>query len=226
MKRYNHTNFVRTKKGDDDMVEYRQRSFYEITIKRGLDWIFSTLLIIILSPLLGGIAVWIKLDDPDGKILFRQTRVGQNGSLFTIYKFRSMKTGTPNIPTAEFVNPESFITRSGRFLRKSSLDELPQLFNVWKGEMSFVGPRPLIPDDKYVLQLRHQSGVESVLPGITGLAQVNGRDEISNDAKAYFDAKYVQNLNLKFDTKIILKTVVNVIRSKGVHEGKKQNKYF
>ena len=135
------------------MIERRQRSLYESAIKRGLDWVFSSCLIVTLSPLLGAIALWVKTDSK-GDILFRQERIGKDGQPFVIYKFRSMKTGTPNVATAKFENPENYITRSGKILRKLSLDELPQLFNVWKGEMSFIGPRPLIPAEKKVLHLR------------------------------------------------------------------------
>ncbi len=131
-----------------------------------------------------------------------------------------MKMGTPNVATAEFENPEDYITKSGRILRKLSLDELPQLFNVWKGDMSFVGPRPLIPDEKYVLQLRHRNGAERVLPGITGLAQVNGRDELKADEKAYWDGEYANKVDFLLDTKIFFKTFFDVLQSKGIHEGK------
>lgn len=203
----------------DNVIEHRQQSIYARKVKRGLDWLLSSALIVSLSPLLGGIALWVKADSK-GDVLFRQTRIGKDGTPFTIYKFRSMKMGTPNVATAEFENPEDYITKSGRILRKLSLDELPQLFNVWKGDMSFVGPRPLIPDEKYVLQLRHRNGAERVLPGITGLAQVNGRDELKADEKAYWDGEYANKVDFLLDTKIFFKTFFDVLQSKGIHEGK------
>ena len=203
----------------DNVIEHRQQSIYARKVKRGLDWLLSSALIVSLSPLLGGIALWVKADSK-GDVLFRQTRIGKDGTPFTIYKFRSMKMGTPNVATAEFENPEDYITKSGRILRKLSLDELPQLFNVWKGDMSFVGPRPLIPDEKYVLQLRHRNGAERVLPGITGLAQVNGRDELKADEKAYWDGEYANKVDFLLDTKIFFKTFFDVLQSKEIHEGK------
>lgn len=203
----------------DNVIKHRQQSIYARKVKRGLDWLLSSALIVSLSPLLGGIALWVKADSK-GDVLFRQTRIGKDGTPFTIYKFRSMKMGTPNVATAEFENPEDYITKSGRILRKLSLDELPQLFNVWKGDMSFVGPRPLIPDEKYVLQLRHRNGAERVLPGITGLAQVNGRDELKADEKAYWDGEYANKVDFLLDTKIFFKTFFDVLQSKGIHEGK------
>lgn len=203
----------------NNVIKNRQRSLYERKVKRSLDWIASSTLIVLLSPLFALIFFCIKADSK-GSILFRQTRVGKNGNPFVIYKFRSMKMGTPNVATAEFENPEDYITKSGRILRKLSLDELPQLFNVWKGDMSFVGPRPLIPDEKYVLQLRHRNGAESVLPGITGLAQVNGRDELKADEKAYWDGEYANKVDFLLDTKILFKTFFDVLQSKGIHEGK------
>lgn len=204
----------------DNLIGYKKRSPYEVIVKRGFDFFFSSVLIVVLLPILGIIALLVKLDDPKGTVLFRQTRIGRNGVHFVIYKFRSMKTETPNVATAKFENPENYITRFGKILRKSSLDELPQLFNVWKGEMSFIGPRPLIPDEEYVLNIRHQNGAENVLPGITGLAQVNGRDEISNDDKARLDGEYAQKICLILDMKIFFKTIFDVIRSKGIREGK------
>lgn len=121
--------------------------------------------------------------------------------------------------TSEFDTALTYITRSGRIMRKLSLDELPQLFNVIKGEMSFIGPRPLIPKEEHVLRLRHANGAESVAPGITGLAQVRGRDEVTDDQKAVYDGEYVANLSFKEDFLIMFKTVVDVLQSRGVHDG-------
>ena len=168
---------------------------------------------------MGILAVWIKLDSK-GPILFKQQRVGKDGNLFTIYKFRSMSDDAPHqMATSEFSSAQSYITRSGRIMRKASLDELPQLFNVIKGEMSFIGPRPLIPKEKEVLELRHANGAEQVLPGITGLAQVRGRDEVTDIEKAGYDGEYAQNISFLHDIKIIFKTFCDVIQSRGIHDG-------
>lgn len=147
---------------------------YQTKVKRGLDLVFAVLLVICLSPIMLGLTIWIKLDSK-GPVLFRQERVGRNGEQFTIYKFRSMSDDAPHqMATSEFDSALSYITRSGRIMRKLSLDELPQLFHVIKGEMSFIGLRPLIAKEEYVLQLRRANGAEDVTPGITGLAQVRG----------------------------------------------------
>lgn len=192
---------------------------YQTKIKRSLDLIFGGILIVCLSPIMLGLAIWVKLDSK-GPILFKQERVGRNGELFTIYKFRSMSNDAPHqMATSEFDTALTYITRSGRIMRKLSLDELPQLFNVIKGEMSFIGPRPLIPKEEHVLRLRHANGAESVAPGITGLAQVRGRDEVTDDQKAVYDGEYVANLSFKEDFLIMFKTVVDVLQSRGVHDG-------
>lgn len=170
---------------------------------------------------MGILAVWIKLDSK-GPILFKQQRVGKCGKLFTIYKFRSMSDDAPHqMATSEFSSAQSYITRSGRIMRKASLDELPQLFNVIKGEMSFIGPRPLIPKEKEVLELRHANGSEQLLPGITGLAQVRGRDEVTDVEKAGYDGEYAQSISFWYDAKIIFKTFFDVIQSRGIHDGNK-----
>lgn len=153
----------------------RINQIYRTTIKRIFDAFFGVLLLICLLPLMLVLAIWIKLDSK-GPVLFKQERVGRNGKRFTIYKFRSMSDDAPHqMATSEFDTALGYITRSGQLMRKTSLDELPQLVNVVKGEMSFIGPRPLIPKEKNVLRLRHANGAESLAPGITGLAQVRGR---------------------------------------------------
>ncbi|UTF47662.1 sugar transferase [Limosilactobacillus fermentum] len=191
---------------------------YRTTIKRILDTFFGVLLLICLSPLMLVLAIWIKLDSK-GPVLFLQERVGRNGEPFTIYKFRSMSDDAPHqIATSEFGSALSYITRSGRIMRKLSLDELPQLFNVIKGEMSFIGPRPLIAKEEYVLQLRRANGAEDITPGITGLAQVRGRDEVTDDQKAAYDGEYAKDLSFKEDCSILFKTVAGVVQSRGVHD--------
>lgn len=192
---------------------------YRTTVKRILDAFFGVLLLICLSPLMLVLAIWIKLDSK-GPVLFKQERVGRNGKRFTIYKFRSMSDDAPHqIATSEFGSALSYITRSGRIMRKLSLDELPQLFNVIKGEMSFIGPRPLIAKEEYVLQLRRANGAEDITPGITGLAQVRGRDEVTDDQKAAYDGEYAKDLSFKEDCSILFKTVADVVQSWGVHDG-------
>lgn len=192
---------------------------YQMKVKRDLDLLFAVLLVICLSPIMLGLAIWIKLDSK-GPVLFRQERVGRNGEPFTIYKFRSMSDNAPHqMATSEFDSALSYITRSGRIMRKLSLDELPQLFNVIKGEMSFIGPRPLIAKEEYVLQLRRANGAEDVTPGITGLAQVRGRDEVTDDQKAAYDGEYAKDLSFKEDCSILFKTVADVVQSRGVHDG-------
>ncbi|MRI08680.1 sugar transferase [Limosilactobacillus reuteri] len=197
-------------------------SWYRDICKRFFDFAFSLIGIILLAIPMMIIALIIKIDSPHEKILFRQKRVGKNNQVFTILKFRSMRQDAPHeIATKDFENPEAYITPVGKFLRKASLDELPQLFNVFKGDMSIVGPRPLIPKEKKVLKMRTEYGANKVLPGITGLAQVHGRDEITDENKASYDGKYALNMSILLDFSIILKTIFDVVRSKGIREGKK-----
>jgi O-antigen biosynthesis protein WbqP len=200
--------------------EHWSNRVYQTKIKRSLDFIFGGILIVCLSPIMLGLAIWVKIDSK-GPVLFKQERVGQDGNLFIIYKFRSMSNDAPHqMATSEFDTAPAYITRSGRVMRKLSLDELPQLFNVIRGEMSFIGPRPLILKEEHVLHLRHANGAESVAPGITGLAQVHGRDEVTDDQKAAYDGEYVANLSFKEDFLILFKTIVDVLQSRGVHDGK------
>ncbi|MCT2875513.1 sugar transferase [Limosilactobacillus fermentum] len=198
----------------------RINQIYRTTIKRIFDAFFGVLLLICLSPLMLVLAIWIKLDSK-GPVLFKQERVGRNGKRFTIYKFRSMSDDAPHqMATSEFDTALSYITRSGQLMRKTSLDELPQLVNVVKGEMSFIGPRPLIPKEKNVLRLRHSNGAESLAPGITGLAQVRGRDEVTDTQKADYDGEYASNVTLRGDFLILVETVLAVLARRGVHDGK------
>ncbi|RGU50444.1 sugar transferase [Limosilactobacillus fermentum] len=193
---------------------------YRTTIKRIFDAFFGVLLLICLSPLMLVLAIWIKLDSK-GPVLFKQERVGRNGKRFTIYKFRSMSDDAPHqMATSEFDTALSYITRSGQLMRKTSLDELPQLVNVVKGEMSFIGPRPLIPKEEKVLRLRHANGADGVAPSITGLAQVRGRDEVTDVQKANYDGEYANNISFVGDFAILVKTFTDVLQSRGVHDGK------
>lgn len=200
----------------------KENSFrwYRDFLKRGIDIVISIMAIIVLGVPMIVIAICIKKDDPHAKIWFRQKRVGKNNKLFTIYKFRSMSDNAPHqMSTEEFSNSQEYITKIGKLLRKSSLDELPQLFNVLKGEMSLIGPRPLIPKERMILELRDRLGANAVLPGITGLAQVHGRDELNDKQKAEYDSKYTHNISFILDLKIFLKTIFDVVQSKGIHDG-------
>lgn len=192
-------------------------------LKRFFDIILSLVAIIVFSWLLIIIAIAIVVEDK-GNILFKQKRIGKNKKEFYIYKFRTMKVSTPkDVPTHLLDNPESYITKIGGFLRKTSLDELPQLFNILKGDMSIVGPRPALWNQFDLIELRDKNGSNSVRPGLTGWAQVNGRDELPIDVKAGFDGEYIKKMSIVFDIKIILMTVVSVFTSKGVREGRNES---
>ena len=215
---------VSSEKDNDNENEVEQSfKWYRDFFKRGFDIFFSLIAIIILAIPMMIIALWIKIDSPHEKVLFKQERIGINNVPFTILKFRSMRDDAPHqMATENFENPEVYITRVGKILRKTSMDELLQLFNVLKGDMSIVGPRPLIPKEKYVLKLRDEYGANKILPGITGLAQVHGRDQVTDENKASYDGKYALNVSLLLDASIIMKTVSDVVRSRGVREGKKK----
>ena len=216
---------VSSEKDNDNENEVEQSfKWYRDFFKRGFDIFFSLIAIIILAIPMMIIALWIKIDSPHEKVLFKQERIGINNVPFTILKFRSMRDDAPHqMATENFENPEMYITRVGKILRKTSLDELPQLLNVLKGDMSIVGPRPLIPKEKYVLKLRDECGANKILSGITGLAQVHGRDQVTDENKASYDGKYALNVSLLLDASIILKTVSDVVRSRGVREGKRKS---
>lgn len=187
-------------------------------MKRIFDFTVSLILIILLAPVFLLLALII-LIDAGFPVIYKQYRVGKDNKLFYVYKFRTMKTDTRIAATAELTEADSCITKSGRILRKTSLDELPQLFNVLKGEMSFVGPRPLIPEEKEIRKLRADYGVYAVKPGITGWAQVNGRDDLSIEEKALFDKEYVEKQSFWFDIKILFMTVSVVLKREGISEG-------
>ncbi len=192
-------------------------------IKRFLDLILSLIAIIGLSWLLIIIAVAIKIED-GGNILFKQKRIGLDKKEFYIYKFRTMKTTTPkDVPTHLLENPESYITAVGKFLRKSSLDELPQLFNIIKGEMSIVGPRPALWNQFDLIAERDKYGANNVVPGLTGWAQVNGRDELPIPVKSKYDGEYVERMSFLFDVYIIIRTVFSVFKAEGVQEGRHED---
>lgn len=176
--------------------------------------------LIILSPVFLIIALLIKLESK-GPVFFKQERIGKDNINFMIYKFRSMRTDTPDVPTHLLDDPEIFITKVGKFLRKTSLDELPQFINIIKGEMLFVGPRPALYNQYDLRDLRTEKGVQTLLPGVTGWAQVNGRDELEIPDKVEFDRQYLQYKSVIFDMQILFLTVLKVFKSEGVVEGKK-----
>ncbi|OAM70409.1 capsular biosynthesis protein [Aerococcus loyolae] len=190
-----------------------------LKVKRVIDFILALISLIILSPLFLLIALWIKLDSK-GPVFFKQKRIGKNRDFFYIYKFRSMPSETPaDMPTHLLNNPVAFITKSGAFLRKTSLDELPQLINILKGEMTIIGPRPALWNQDDLADERGKYGANDVLPGLSGWAQINGRDELPIDVKARLDGQYVENMGPMMDIKCFFGTIVSVIRHEGVVEG-------
>ena len=192
---------------------------YRNCVKRGLAIVLSLVGLLTLGWLLILLSIAIKLDSP-GPVLFRQKRVGLGKSHFYILKFRTMRIDTPgDMPTHLLVNPEQYITRVGRFLRKTSLDELPQLFNILAGHMAIVGPRPALWNQFDLIAERDKYGANDIRPGLTGWAQINGRDELEIDVKARYDGEYVQRMSLAFDIRCILGTVTAVLRRDGIVEG-------
>ncbi len=192
---------------------------YQKYIKRTLGAAVSFCGIVCLGWLLVLISIAIKLDSP-GPVLFRQTRVGIHKSHFDILKFRTMRMDTPeDVPTHLLVDPERYITRVGRVLRKASLDELPQLFNILLGHMSIIGPRPALWNQFDLVEERDRYGANDVRPGLTGWAQINGRDELEIEEKARLDGEYVRRLSFLFDVKCFLGTFSVVLHRKGMVEG-------
>lgn len=188
-------------------------------VKRALDFILSLCACIILSPILIVLCIAIKIDSR-GPVLFKQKRVGIHKTYFSIYKFRTMRIDTPkDMPTHMLKDPDQYITKVGRFLRRSSLDELPQLFNILKGDMSFVGPRPALWNQDDLVAERDKYGANDVIPGLTGWAQINGRDELEIPVKTALDGEYVRKMGFWFDTRCILGTFTSVLKADGVVEG-------
>lgn len=187
-------------------------------MKRLFDIIASFILLVMLSPLLGIIALVVLVDD-GCPIIYKQERIGLDGKVFMIRKFRTMVKDTPLAATNEFNQAEQYITDTGKFLRRTSLDELPQLINILEGTMSFVGPRPLIPQEKEMHKARLRDNVYSVRPGITGLAQISGRDMVDDQYKRKYDAQYIKNQSFWLDIKIMIQTVFVVLGAKGFAEG-------
>ena len=196
---------------------------YKSFIKRGLDIFLSLFAIILLALPMLIVAVVIKIDDP-GPAIFKQKRVGKDKKLFKLYKFRSMKMNTPELPTHLLKNPEQYISKVGKFIRKTSIDELPQLFNILIGQMSIIGPRPALWTQADLIAERDQYGANDIRPGLTGWAQINGRDELDIETKARLDGEYAEKLSFAFDLKCFFGTVKAVLKSEGVVEGEVEKK--
>ncbi|WKV07995.1 sugar transferase [Thermoanaerobacterium sp. CMT5567-10] len=190
-----------------------------LKVKRLIDIVLSLLGLILFSPVFLILIIAIKIDS-NGPVLFKQKRVGIHKSYFNILKFRTMRVDTPkDIPTHMLENPDQWITKVGKFLRKTSLDELPQMINILKGEMSIIGPRPALWNQYNLIEERDKYGANDVRPGLTGWAQINGRDELPIEVKAKLDGEYVEKLSFWLDVKCFFKTIISVIKSDGVVEG-------
>ncbi|MEQ2878465.1 sugar transferase [Enterococcus asini] len=192
---------------------------YKNYLKRGIDFLLSLIGIIVLLPVFLILSLAIKLDSK-GPIIFQQKRVGKGKSHFHIYKFRTMQIDTPKeMPTHLLENPDYFITKTGKFLRKTSLDELPQLFNILKGDMAVIGPRPALWNQYDLIAERDKYQANDIRPGLTGLAQISGRDELEIDLKAKLDGEYTANITPLMDLKCFFGTIVAVFKHEGVVEG-------
>ena len=192
---------------------------YKTFFKRLIDLVLSSIGILALSPILLILVIAIKLDSP-GPVLFKQKRVGIHKTYFNILKFRTMRIDTPrDMPTHMLENPEQWITKVGGFLRKTSLDELPQIFNIFVGQMSVIGPRPALWNQDDLVAERDKYGANDVLPGLTGWAQINGRDELEIPVKAKLDGEYVEKMSFLFDCRCFFGTITSVLKSEGVVEG-------
>ena len=202
---------------------------YKTIIKRIIDFLLSLIGLIVLLPVYLIVSIAILIDNP-GPVFFTQKRVGKKMKSFKLHKFRSMKVNTPNLPTHLLENPEQYITRVGKFIRKFSIDELPQIFDILIGKMSIIGPRPALFSQEDLIAERDKYGANDVRPGLTGWAQINGRDELPIDVKAKFDGEYTEKLNhggftaFSMDCKCFFGTIGKVLKSDGVVEGKTEDK--
>lgn len=196
-----------------------EKFMYSKFLKRAIDIVLSFFGLIFLSPVFAILALLIVIDDP-GPVFFTQKRVGLNKTFFKLHKFRSMKMSTPHdMPTHLLENPDQYITRMGKFLRKSSLDELPQIWNIFVGNMSIIGPRPALWNQDDLVAERDKYGANDVRPGLTGWAQINGRDELEIPVKAKLDGEYVEKISFAFDCKCFFGTIFSVLKHDGVVEG-------
>ncbi len=198
---------MKPKSGPNNRMDYQ-------LLKRFLDVFFAIIFFILFIPLWIIIPLAIIIDSP-GRVIFKQKRVGLGSNYFTIYKFRTMKEGTPDIPTDQLKGQKNLNTRLGFWLRRLSLDEIPQLANILKGDMSFVGPRPALYNQQRLIELRKEKKVDRVRPGVTGLAQISGRDSLSIPRKVEHDSAYVKDMSFMLDIKIVLVTVKAVLSGKG-----------
>ncbi len=193
---------------------------YKKSLKQIIDFIFAIVGLVVSSPVFLLLIICIKLDSK-GPVLFKQRRMGKGKKEFYILKFRTMRIDTPkDMPTHLLEDPDMYITKVGKFLRKTSLDELPQIINIIKGEMSIIGPRPALWNQYDLIEERDKYGANDVTPGLTGWAQINGRDELPIDVKAKLDGEYVEKLSPLFDLKVFFMTIKSVLKSEGVKEGK------
>lgn len=199
---------------------------YKIFVKRMIDIILSLIGMIVLIPVFAIVSVIIYIDDP-GPVMFKQKRIGKDKKIFWLHKFRSMKLNTPDIPTHLLDNPDKYITNIGRFIRKASIDELPQIYDILIGKMSVIGPRPALWNQDDLIAERDKYGANDIRPGLTGWAQINGRDELPIDIKAKFDGEYTEKLDrggftaFFMDLKCFVGTITKVLKHDGVVEGKK-----
>lgn len=201
-------------------VDIRSKSTY-LVLKRFFDIVVSMAALILLSPLFLIVSLLIRLTSKS-TAFFVQERIGRGGKGFNVYKFRTMKPTAPsNVATNNLDHAEDHITKIGKFLRKTSIDELPQLLNVFKGDMSIIGPRPLIVGESNIHSLRTQNGVYQLRPGLTGWAQVNGRDYLTDEEKVDLDTEYVRRLGIRFDVLCLTRSISVVFSGKGFAEGKK-----
>lgn len=207
-------------------VQLSKKQKRYLMVRSVVDRIIAAVALVILSPLFLVVSIAQKISAPDEPIFFLQKRVGKDAHCFNIIKFRTMKSSAPkNVATGDLENPQMYISKVGRFLRDTSIDELPQLANVVKGEMSLIGPRPLVYTEREIRFLRRWYGVYQVTPGITGWAQINGRDTVDVYDKVYYDREYVQNVSLLFDLKVFFKSVAVVLGHHGVVDGKIDPKF-
>ncbi|UVV92024.1 sugar transferase [Leuconostoc mesenteroides] len=193
------------------------KTIYKNYIKKIFDLLMATFLIIVLLPVLLVVYIILRVTTDD-TVIYKQDRVGQYGKVFQIYKFRTMPKNTPILVGKQRAKIRNRVSKFARFLRSTSIDELPQLVNVIKGDMSLIGPRPVVPQEVALIQLREKSGANSVKPGLTGLAQVNGRKQLNNIEKAKFDAMYADHVTFKADILIVLRTLPIIIERDGVRK--------
>lgn len=191
-----------------------RKAYVEVT-KRNIDFLFSTVALIFFFPFLVVISILIKKESK-GPVFFKQKRIGENNKEFTIYKFRSMKIETPDVATDKLENSSQYITQIGAFIRKTSIDELPQLINIVKGDMSIVGPRPALYNQYELTKKRTENNIHKLKPGLTGYAQIKGRDFISDEKKVIYDKHYAEHISLWTDLKIIIMTFISVLKSDGI----------